>query len=30
LDHAAADPRVAGSGEPLFARLRAAFIRHAC
>src|SRR6478672_1149978 len=30
LDHAAADPCVAGSGEPLFAPLRAALIRRAC
>ena len=30
LDHAAADPGVAGSGEPLFAPLRAALIRRAC
>src|SRR5437762_12907452 len=30
LDHAAADPGVAGSGEPLFASLRAALIRRAC
>jgi 2-methylisocitrate lyase-like PEP mutase family enzyme len=29
LDHAAADPGVAGSGEPLFAALRAALIRRA-
>ena len=28
-DHAAADPSVAGSGEPLFAPLRAALIRRA-
>jgi hypothetical protein len=30
LDHAAADPGVAGSGETLFAPLRAALIRRAC
>src|SRR5437763_13939395 len=30
LDHAAADPGVAGSGEPLLASLRAALIRRAC
>src|SRR6266480_2137319 len=30
LDHAAADPGVAGSGEPLFAPARAALIRRAC
>src|SRR5204863_7548103 len=30
LDHAAPDPGVAGSGEPLFASLRAALIRRAC
>src|SRR3984893_4358703 len=30
LDHAAADPGVAGSGEPLFAPLRAALIRRSC
>src|ERR1700756_1713089 len=30
LDHGAADPGVAGSGEPLFAPLRAALIRRAC
>jgi transposase-like protein len=30
LDHGAADPGVAGSGEPLFATARAALIRRAC
>src|SRR5207253_6512631 len=30
LDHGAADPGVAGSGEPLFAAARAAVIRRAC
>src|SRR5689334_1173342 len=30
LDHAAADPGITGSGEPLFAPLRAALIRRAC
>src|SRR3954453_11553080 len=30
LDHAAADPGVAGSGEPLFAPFRAALVRRAC
>jgi hypothetical protein len=30
LDHAAADPGIAGPGEPLFAPLRAAFVRCAC
>src|SRR3979490_3137818 len=29
LDHAAADPDVAGSGEPLFASLRATLVRRA-
>src|SRR5947207_6386308 len=30
LDHAAADPGVGGSGEPLFAPFRAALVRRAC
>src|SRR2546421_3417588 len=30
LDHAAADPGIAGSGEPLFPTLRAALVRRAC
>src|SRR5262249_50931789 len=30
LDHAAADPGIAGAGEPLFAPLRAALVRRAC
>src|SRR6478609_584429 len=30
LDHGAADPGIAGSGEPLFAAARTALIRRAC